>query len=74
MGILNDEWVEFTQQGIPEVSNLQKSEMEKAFYVGVTVALTLLCNMDDSVTEDEAVVKVEAMHAEVQEYFDSLKQ
>ena len=55
---LSEHWEEFRLSAIPDVSDVQRREMEKSYYVGATTVLRICASMGDADIEDEAGAEV----------------
>lgn len=70
MNTIQEGWESFRQKVIPDASQVQTEEMEKAFYAGASHILMLMWNVGDKeFSEDAGVNILENLHQEYEQFF-----
>ncbi len=66
-------WQQFEHHNLKGAPDLQKQEMQKAFYAGVLMGLNhIKQNIDDDTTEDQGADMFESIDQECRQFFEKL--
>ena len=71
MGLLQDEWLLFEQRVLQGAGQIQRKEMEKAFFAGASITLMIIREFGSPEVSEEQGIKIfEAMLKEIQSFSD----
>lgn len=69
-----DGWFEFVRVVLPEnCSEVQRSEMQKAFFCGASLLFSEMLKVDDAESEEAASALFEALNEEIQDFVQKMK-
>jgi hypothetical protein len=73
MKTIKSVWDRFESTVLKQMSDMQKVEMQKAFYLGIYTLLEMQSMLANSgLSEDVAVIQVQAWHEECNDFLQSI--
>ncbi len=74
MRTIKAQWDSFAAQVLPTgCSEIQRAEMQKAFYAGASGILAIFNEIAAIESEDSGVVVIESLHQETRDFANNLK-